>query len=75
MEQTLCICNRPLCNKNKGKERKLKSKPVTMIGTVTGRLEITQYDNKIEVSIVNLVKTMWLTRYPRQMEITYDQGS
>ena len=46
-----------------------------MIGTVTVRLEITQYDNKIEISIVNLDETIWLTRYPRQMEITYDQGS
>ena len=46
-----------------------------MIGTVTVRLEITQYDNKIEISIVNLDETIWLTRYPRQMEIMYDQGS
>ena len=44
-----------------------------MIDPVTGCLEITQYDNKRAISIVNSVKTMWLTRYPRPMEITHDQ--
>ena len=47
MEQTLCICNRPVCNKKKVKKENLNLKTVTMIGTVTGQLEITQYDNKI----------------------------
>ena len=27
------------------------------------------------ISIANLVGTMWLSRYPNPMEITYDQGS
>ena len=27
------------------------------------------------LSIVNLVETTWLTRYPRPTEIMYDQGS
>ena len=27
------------------------------------------------ISIVNLVETIWLTRYHRPMEIIYDQGS
>ena len=27
------------------------------------------------MSITKLVKNTWLTRYPRPMEITYDQGS
>ena len=42
---------------------------------VTGWFEITQYDDKISITIANLVETMWLTRYPRPTEITYDQGS
>ena len=46
-----------------------------MIEPVTGWFEITQYDDKIAISIANLVETMWLTRYPIPMEITYDQGS
>ena len=27
-----------------------------------------------DTSIANLVETMWLSRYPRPIEITYDQG-
>ena len=46
-----------------------------MIDPVTGWLEITQYDDKIEIKIANLVETTWLTIYPRPMKITYDQGS
>ena len=46
-----------------------------MIDHVTGWFETTQYDDKIAITIANLVETMWLTRYPRPMEITYDQGS
>ena len=34
-----------------------------------------QYDNKIAISIANSEETKWLTRYPREMEITYGQGS
>ena len=36
---------------------------------------MTQYDDKIAISIEKLVGTTWLTRYTRTMEITYDQGS
>ena len=46
-----------------------------MIDPVTGWFKITQYDDKRAISIANLVETMWLTIYPRPMEITYDQGS
>ena len=46
-----------------------------MIDHVTGWFEITQYNDKREISITNLVETTWLYRYPRPMEITYDQGS
>ena len=46
-----------------------------MINPVTGWFEITQYDNKIAIYIAKLVETTWLSRYPRPIESTYDQGS
>ena len=46
-----------------------------MIYPVTGWFEIAQYESKIAISIANLVETMWLSRYPRPIEITYDQGN
>ena len=57
-----------------GKRKNLNLKVVTMIDPVTRWFEITQYNKKREISIAELVKTMWLTRYPRLMEIMYDQG-
>ena len=75
MEQTMCIYNRSLRYKNKVKEIKFKYKSVTMINHVTGWFEITQYDEKKVISIISLIKTMWLTRYTKPTEITYDQGS
>ena len=38
-----------------------------MIDPVTGCFEITQYNNKIAITIDNLVETTWLSRYPRPM--------
>ena len=35
---------------------------------------MTQYSDKKAIEIANLVETTWLVRYPRQLEITYDQG-
>ena len=46
-----------------------------MADPVTRWYEITQYDNKIVISIANLFETTWLTRYPIPMEILYGQGS
>ena len=46
-----------------------------MIYPVTGWLEIMQYNDKRAISIANLVETTWLSRYPRPIEITYNQGS
>ena len=46
-----------------------------MINPITGWLKITQYKDKIVMSISKLVETTCLSRYPRPMEITYDQGS
>ena len=44
-----------------------------MIDPVTGWFEIMEYNNKRTVSIKNLFEIMWLTIYPRPMEIRYDQ--
>ena len=35
-----------------------------MINTVTGWFKIAQYNDKSAIYIVNLVETMWLSRYP-----------
>ena len=45
-----------------------------MIDNVTKWFEIVSYDNKRAITIANLVETTWLYRYPRPIEITYDQG-
>ena len=45
-----------------------------MIYPVIGWFQITQYNDKRDISIANLVETMWLSRYPRPIEIMYDQG-
>ena len=46
-----------------------------MIDTIEGWFEITQYDNKRAMTIMKLVETMWIIRYPWTDKITYDQGS
>ena len=46
-----------------------------MIDPVTGQFEVEQYNDKGLVSITKLVETMWLSRYPRPIEIKYNQGS
>ena len=58
----------------KGKNKKLDLKYVNMRDLVTGWFEIMQYDDKIAISTADLVETTRLTRYPRPMEITYEQG-
>ena len=45
-----------------------------MIDPVTGWFEVIRYDYKIAITIANLGETAWLSRYPRPIEITYDQG-
>ena len=45
-----------------------------MIDLVTGWFEVTQYSNKEAMTIMNLVETTWLVRYPWPVEIMYDQG-
>ena len=49
-------------------------KAVTMIHSVTGWFEMTQYRDKKSMTISNLVETAWLVRYPWSLDITYDQG-
>ena len=61
--------------RRKGKKEILNLKAVTMLDPGTGSSEIAQYNDKISISIADLVETTWLSRYPRPMEITYDQGS
>ena len=46
-----------------------------MIYPVTGWFEITQYNDKRAISILYLFETMWMPRYHRPMEITYEKGS
>ena len=46
-----------------------------MIDPVTRWFEIMQYNDKIAISIANLVGTKCLSGYPIPMEIMYDQGS
>ena len=45
-----------------------------MINPVAGWFEVVQYDDKITITITDLVETTWLSRYPRPIENTYDQG-
>ena len=45
-----------------------------MIDPVTGWFEVTQYNDKRAIEIAKLVETTWLSRCPRPMDITYDQG-
>ena len=35
----------------------------------TGWFEVVRYDDKRWITITNLVETMWLSKYPRQIEI------
>ena len=58
----------------KGKKEKLHLKSVTMIDPVIKWLEIAQYEDKRAIYIANLVETTCMSRYPRPIEITYDQG-
>ena len=45
-----------------------------MIEPVTWWIEITQYNDKKAMPIVNLIQTTWLVRYNWPVEIMYDRG-
>ena len=64
----------PYAIRRKQNKENLNLKAVTMIDPVTGWFKIAQYNDGIEIYIAKLVETAWLTRYPRPMKITYDQG-
>ena len=46
-----------------------------MINPVTRQFYIAQYEDKGAISIDKLVETTWLSRFPRPIEIMYDQGN
>ena len=46
-----------------------------MIYPVTGWFEIAKYDDKRLISLAELFETKCLSRYPRPIELTYDQRS
>ena len=45
-----------------------------MIDIVPEWFEIVKYEDKRVISIVNLVETTWMSRYPKPIEIKQDQG-
>ena len=45
-----------------------------MIDPVTRWFEVVRYDDKRVITIVRLVETAWMSRYPSPIEIMYDQG-
>ena len=63
----MCTSNRYQRHKKKKKERKLTSK--------SHQKDQAQYNDKRAIFIANLVETTWLSRYPRPIGITYEQGS
>ena len=60
--------------RRKRQKENLHMKYVTIIYPVTGWFEIAQYNGEREISIANLVETKWLSKYPKIIEIAYDQG-
>jgi transposase InsO family protein len=48
---------------------------VTMIDPATGWFEIHQYNDKRSITVANIVKQEWFSRYPWPTQVTYDRGS
>ena len=46
-------------------------KYVMVINPIIGWFEITHYNDKREIIIVNLVETLWLVMYPWPVDIMY----
>ena len=65
----------PYVIRRKSKKGNPQLKSVTIIESVTGWFEVIQYDDKIEITIEDLVETTWMSRYPIPIEIMYDQGT
>ena len=60
----------PYVIRRKGRKENLQIGAVTMIDNVTGWFERAQCEYKIGISIANLLKTTWLSRYHIPTEIT-----
>ena len=75
MEQAMYIFNWYLCHKEKVSEKNIKSKSRYNDISCNRMVWKTQYNNKSAISIANLVGITWIYRYPRPMEIFYDQWS
>ena len=45
-----------------------------MMHPITVWFEITEYNDRKEMAIANLVETTWLVQYPWPTEITYYRG-
>ena len=52
----------------------LEFKVVTMIDPVTGWFEMHSFDDKQPETILNILETQWLNRYPRPQKIIADRG-
>ena len=59
----------------KGRKENLNLQAVTVVNPIMGWFKVAEYNNKHEITIINLVDTTLLTRYPWTTEITHDQGS
>ena len=46
-------------------------KSIMVINPIIGWFEITQYNDKREIIIVNLVENLWLVMYPWPVDIMY----
>ena len=49
-------------------------KSITIIDPVNGWFEVTQYRNKIAMTITNFLETMRMIRYTWSVDITHDRG-
>jgi len=46
-----------------------------MIDPASGWYEIHQYDDKISITVANIVEQEWFSRYPWPTQVTFDRGS
>ena len=64
----------PYVIRRNSKKEKLHLKAVTVNNTVTGWFKIAKYEDKRAISIANLIETLRLSRWPKPIEIMYNQG-
>jgi transposase InsO family protein len=46
-----------------------------MIDPATGWFEIQRYDDKQSITVANIIKQEWFSRYPWPRQVTFDRGS